>query len=626
MGKGLVRTSYSLIHEVVTIAALVFLVWAANLGLRPTQLESAAVTVFSRFLKRLLPIVVWCVFGAVTGALAQTCLRPPVGSPVLEPVDLRSKGGSLRVELHFRSETAPDGQKLYCYLYRGVSQAPTLRLNPGDELSLTLFNDAEPALSASGTSAAPHPHQSMLPSTASCAGDNSMSAFSTNLHFHGMAVPPTCHQDEVLHTLVQPHAQPFEYTIRIPADALPGLYWYHPHVHGFSNGQVLGGASGAIVIEGLEKQNPLVAGLPERVLIVRDQSLVHPEAQPVASPGIPPPLVLRDAEGDILNTGTDGGKPAKDLSLNYVPVPFPDYAPASMLVPPMQHELWRVLNASAITYLDLQLLADDRPQLLGVVALDGAPLRPNPRTHQAVLWMSHIFLPPAGRAEFIVNPLREGAKASFITRSVDTGPMGENDPTRPLATILVRSDAPASSSHLPTVPSETGSAIAPQTPLPPERPWLGSVPAAHLRKLYFSETPENPSDPNSPTKFFIAVEGQTPVPFDPSSEVPNLTVHQGDVEDWVIENRTRELHAFHIHQVHFLLTEWNSIPLDEPFLRDTINVGYWDGHSPQYPSVKLRMDFRDPNILGTFVYHCHLLEHEDGGMMGTIRVDPPPTH
>jgi hypothetical protein len=34
------------------------------------------------------------------------------------------------------------------------------------------------------------------------------------------------------------------------------------------------------------------------------------------------------------------------------------------------------------------------------------------------------------------------------------------------------------------------------------------------------------------------------------------------------------------------------------------------------------MDFRDPTIVGTFVYHCHLLEHEDKGMMGSIRVDP----
>ena len=53
-----------------------------------------------------------------------------------------------------------------------------------------------------------------------------------------------------------------------------------------------------------------------------------------------------------------------------------------------------------------------------------------------------------------------------------------------------------------------------------------------------------------------------------------------------------------------------------------MNVPYYNGRSLAYPSVRLRMDFRDPNIVGTFVYHCHILEHEDKGMMGSIRVDP----
>jgi FtsP/CotA-like multicopper oxidase with cupredoxin domain len=140
--------------------------------------------------------------------------------------------------------------------------------------------------------------------------------------------------------------------------------------------------------------------------------------------------------------------------------------------------------------------------------------------------------------------------------------------------------------------------------------------------LYFSERPHDPQDPRSPTDFFITVEGQKPKLFDPSAGLPDIVAHEGEVEDWIVENRTRELHAFHIHQIHFMLLEWNGIPLDEPYLRDTINVGYWDGESPQYPSVKLRMDFRDPGAVGTFIYHCHLLEHEDGGMMGLIRVEP----
>jgi prepilin-type processing-associated H-X9-DG protein len=119
----------------------------------------------------------------------------------------------------------------------------------------------------------------------------------------------------------------------------------------------------------------------------------------------------------------------------------------------------------------------------------------------------------------------------------------------------------------------------------------------------------------------LTVDGKTPTLFDPSSPDADIVVKQGDVEDWIIENRTNELHDFHIHQLHFELLEWNGVPIDEPYLKDTVNVAYWDGHSPVYPSVKLRMDFRDPSIVGTFVYHCHLLEHEDGGMMGTIRVE-----
>ncbi len=143
-----------------------------------------------------------------------------------------------------------------------------------------------------------------------------------------------------------------------------------------------------------------------------------------------------------------------------------------------------------------------------------------------------------------------------------------------------------------------------------------------MRKLYFSERRADPADPNSAILFYITEEGQTPAAFDPSSTVPNIVVKQGDVEDWIIENRSLELHAFHIHQLHFQLVDWYGINVNEPFLRDTVSVPFFDNHMKSYPSVRLRMDFRDPNTVGTFAYHCHLLEHEDGGMMGTIRVDP----
>jgi len=103
---------------------------------------------------------------------------------------------------------------------------------------------------------------------------------------------------------------------------------------------------------------------------------------------------------------------------------------------------------------------------------------------------------------------------------------------------------------------------------------------------------------------------------------PNITVPQGTVEDWIVENHAREAHAFHIINFISNCSSATDQKITEAILRDTIDLPFWDGKGP-YPSVKLRMDFRDPNIAGTFVYHCDILEHEDGRMMGAIEVVVP---
>ena len=113
-----------------------------------------------------------------------------------------------------------------------------------------------------------------------------MALTSTNLHFHGLTIPPVCHQDEALKTSIQPGDAAFEYRFRIPDNEPPGLYWYHPHIHGFSKAQVVGGASGALIIEGIERANPELAGLPERVLVIRDQDLLNPDAPPAKDNGL----------------------------------------------------------------------------------------------------------------------------------------------------------------------------------------------------------------------------------------------------------------------------------------------------------------------------------------------------
>jgi FtsP/CotA-like multicopper oxidase with cupredoxin domain len=566
--------------------------------------------------KRLLLVCSCLCFAQSAAALyaksaPEICPRPAPGSIVTEPLDLHSRDGVLKVALTIHNAKQSDGSVRYCYIDENGAESPTLRVNPGDLVVLTLRNDLTAFDSAGATTALPHRHVDAKKNGNSCTGDL-MTRESTNLHFHGLTIPPACHQDDVLHTSTEPGDPPFEYRFRIPENEPPGLYWYHPHIHGFTKEQMLGGASGALIVEGIERADKAVAGLPERVLIIRDQDLLNPNAPPSKSEPVVPKMLF-DRDGDAANTGTGFGKPAKDLSINFVPVPYPDYGPAVIEMKPEEQQLWRVVNASGITYLNLEVLFGHTRQTLGLVALDGVPLNENGQARDFVDWQTHLGLPPGARAEFIVKAPSEGGSGLLVTKSVNTGPSGENDPNRALAKITVSKDAPEPPSELTTSPQALPAL---------QTPWLGSVAPTRTRRLYFSERLLDPNNPTSATEFYITVEGQSPAQFDPKSGIPNIIARQGTVEDWIVENRSSELHAFHIHQLHFLLLDYRGTAVNEPFLRDTVNVPYYDGKALEYPSVRLRMDFRDPNVVGDFVFHCHLLEHEDGGMMGLIRVDP----
>ena len=89
---------------------------------------------------------------------------------------------------------------------------------------------------------------------------------------------------------------------------------------------------------------------------------------------------------------------------------------------------------------------------LGVAALDGVPIDDNGVGGRGLLWKSHILVPPAGRVEFILKGPPLGTHATLMTRGVDTGPAGENDPSRPLATIVAATDAPEPRSKLAAAP------------------------------------------------------------------------------------------------------------------------------------------------------------------------------
>ena len=154
----------------------------------------------------------------------ETCPRPEPSSAIPEPVDLRSENGVLTVDFAFRSDVDAHGRTRYCYIYKDGVESPNLRLNPGVLRVLRLKNELRPIGPTSVSTIFSSPVQMAskstpksilmpMPSTTvandPCVGAP-MNATSTNLHFHGLTVPPVCHQDDVLHTSIQPGDEPFE--------------------------------------------------------------------------------------------------------------------------------------------------------------------------------------------------------------------------------------------------------------------------------------------------------------------------------------------------------------------------------------------------------------------------------
>jgi FtsP/CotA-like multicopper oxidase with cupredoxin domain len=521
----------------------------------------------SRWLLAIVLAIVLCGLSAAE-LWAQCPARPDSGTVVSNPFSISSQNGVLSAELTMEHSVDKFGYTHYCYEYStgsGIAEAPTLRLNRGDELVLNILNrikDDDPMKMK----------MTMAPTSDNQCGDGGdFTIDSTNVHFHGMNIPPKCHQDDVLTTLIQPGHGAFKYDIRIPQDQKPGLYWYHPHVHGFTEFQVNGGAAGALIVEGMEKIHPEVAGLSERVFVIRQQYLV---------PWVPGPYQLTVNYQVSPLVGGNASKPVIQMK-------------------PGEKQFWRVVNATIQDFLPLQVIVNGQPIPLQVVALDGYPLV-TMRNQQTIL------VPPAGRAEFIVQGPAAGASAVFYTGGYSTGPTGNPDIAQTLATIQV-SDQAASS------PMPKAAAAAEDV----DTSNLAGQSATAERKIYFSE---EFGGTNGPIQFYITVDGQKQKVFE-ADEKPVITTKVGAIEDWTIENRALETHAFHMHQIHFLVMEVDGKPVPHQDLRDTIEIPYWEGKGA-FHSVKVRMDFRDPRTAGMFVFHCHVLLHEDLGMMHKLLVEP----
>ncbi len=406
-----------------------------------------------------------------------------------------------------------------------------------------------------------------------------------NLHFHGLGVSPERPQDDVLDVMVKP-GKKTRYVIPIPTNQEPGLYWYHPHMHGVVNFQVgSSGMSGAIVVEGLTHHLPGLSKMKQRVIIVRATG------------------VGGDAMPDM--AGTSGMGQVRPLGSNTNPCTFKDGLTVTLngvsrpdiAIAPGERQFFRVVNATGHKTLRLNVEGEK----VELVAVDGFALDTNPST-PPTRTESSVIVPPAGRAEFVVTGPAAG-HAKFQTLCYNTGPNGDADPYLELAR-LVAPKHHRDGGDFSRAPLTVGAPL-------PRNVYTTSLPAPAAKRLViFSE--------NNKPHFFI--NGKSFAMRAP----PMFVVHTGTVEEWKIVNVTQEVHDFHIHQMHFLIESINGKRLEHPYWADSVIVphrsttGLGEKHSVP-GSIVLLMDFRDPVIRGEFLFHCHILDHEDQGMMAKIQ-------
>jgi FtsP/CotA-like multicopper oxidase with cupredoxin domain len=616
-----------------------------------------------------------------------------------------------------------------CFVATGLTVAPVLRVGVGHTLSVDLKNTLADTAQRGGVANAncpidsfggegvcePKPVYPEAPGADGAyfpimANEAHTADGTSNLHVHGLFVPPTPCSDEVLKSAIYPAnwagptaalqkcqaaSNELAYTYRLPADHPAGLYWYHTHRHGQAEHQTQMGLIGAIVVQDKGDAWRNTIGVTDEVLLVGDTPVTaclvgpgcdvaphhgtlrqpNPEAarqaarQDVAQAQdaavvLNPRIDQADQAGECAQgaSGKAGGTELWTLTLNGAPVPEelnglpPDNELLQKSMHPGERQIFRLANASANSWVAPELvLAKDgveTVQPLKIFARDGVGLtdaQGNRIFRTVDVGKTQLVIPPAGRIEFVVHAPPEGARLYLQSSQVFPGCGGNLYPARRLLLITPHGAAvdpgaaddsdllentPSLAPYLSTLGTE---ASVSRTFVLAEYGRGFTYPLTH----WLTQTPTEAEYDPSQTDFYLtevqASDGsvkQNAVALTPfpgiHSLAPQVVVHlhgrQSVTEDWLIENSTLEIHAFHMHQIHFLDVASNSPFPDQGTLLDTVTVpaapliGSVAAGYPGAPGwVKLRMTFTKADI-GEFVFHCHILEHEDNGMMAKVQV------
>ncbi|UQA91106.1 multicopper oxidase family protein [Streptomyces halobius] len=516
------------------------------------------------------------------------------GEPLRDLPEVRSKGGLLDYRLTMTASTVSlgHGRKAHVHTYNDSLPGPVLRIRPGDRMRLLVRNrmlpmgvplNALPPLCATrpgpaeavglarGVGSENHSTLTCLPQTAMnvVAGKTIVQLDSiTNLHTHGLQVSPEEPADNVF--LVIPPLGSHQFAFHIRRHQPAGLYWYHPHFHGATAHQGFQGLAGPIVVEGDIDEVPELADAAERILVLQELWL--------------------DEHGEVPNAvPLPSGGPVPFTSVPAVPTEWL-FTVNGQLTPevrmrPGEVQRWRVLNAAPHRLMWLHV----DQHTLHQVGQDGVPFahaRPKPA----------IMLAPANRAEFAVRAGEPGRYPIYI-KAYDQGRPGGARPTRLLATLVV--DGPPAHGRLPT-----------KLVRPPRMP---HQPVVRRRKLVFKG--DISGRYGLGVRFFI--DGRE---FDQGRV--DQHVEAGTVEEWRIVNEDVFQHPFHIHVNPFQVTDVRGVPHGDPSF-DADPTVWWDTFRiPPLGEFTMRTYFHH-DLPGLSVYHCHMLNHEDAGMMGTVLISPP---
>ena len=435
------------------------------------------------------------------------------GVALTEPDVVSSTNGVLDLDLRVAAtDVEVGGVTARMLAYNGTVPGPTLHLRPGDRLRLRLTNDLDEP---------------------------------TNLHTHGLAVSAEGSSDNPFLS-IEP-GETFDYVIDLPDDHPEGVFWYHPHRHGFVADQVFAGLYGAIVVDSAEWGESA-----PRVVVISDTTIEQGRVASVSGAGR-----MRGRIGETLLTN---GRVAPRLESGVGAV-----------------ERLLLVNACASRYLDLELGGSP----MSLRGFDSGAFAGNREVER-------LLLVPGSRADVLVTT--PGESVDLMARAYDAGAGGMmgggmmGSAATADAVLLTLAPTPgAESSTAVTAPAASSAAMND----------LRGGAVTRARTLTFTM---------GGMRFLI--DGRA---FDPART--DQEVELGAVEEWTLRNGTGMDHPFHLHVWPMQIVRVDGEPVDGVDVRDVVNV-------PAGQEVVVRIAF--DQLPGRTVYHCHILDHEDQGMMGVV--------